>query len=133
MLRFYIKGLFRDRSRSLMPIIVVAIGCGTGVLTEYLKNKREAEEFEPDEDVFQELESLRARVEVLEAIVTDQKYHLEKEIGSVGIDRAAVESSLCRFLEHTRRQGIRTLGAVQRDSVQEDTAIAAPLAARGPC
>ena len=26
MLKFYIKGLFRDRSRSLIPIIVVAIG-----------------------------------------------------------------------------------------------------------
>ncbi len=64
-------------------IIVVAIGCGTGVLTEYLKNKREAEEFEPDEDVYQELENLRARVEVLEAIVTDQKYNLEKEINQL--------------------------------------------------
>jgi putative ABC transport system permease protein len=32
MLRFYIKGLFRDRSRSLMPIIVVAIGVTLAVL-----------------------------------------------------------------------------------------------------
>ncbi len=32
MLRFYIKGLFRDRSRSLMPIIVVAIGVTLVVL-----------------------------------------------------------------------------------------------------
>ena len=34
MLRFYIKGLFRDRSRSLMPIIVVAIGVTLAVLMQ---------------------------------------------------------------------------------------------------
>ncbi len=34
MLRFYIKGLFRDRSRSLMPIIVVAIGVTLVVLMQ---------------------------------------------------------------------------------------------------
>jgi len=32
MLRFYLKGLFRDRSRSLMPIIVVAVGVSLVVL-----------------------------------------------------------------------------------------------------
>lgn len=32
MLRFYIKGLFRDRSRSLMPILVVAVGVTLVVL-----------------------------------------------------------------------------------------------------
>ena len=34
MLRFYIKGLLRDRSRSLMPIIVVAIGVMLVVLMQ---------------------------------------------------------------------------------------------------
>ena len=34
MLRFYIKGLFRDRSRSLMPAIVVAIGVMLVVLMQ---------------------------------------------------------------------------------------------------
>lgn len=61
-------------------IIVVIIGCGTGVLTEYFKTKREATEYEGDGEVFDELESLRTRVEVLEAIVTDEKYNLKKEI-----------------------------------------------------
>lgn len=61
-------------------IIVVIIGCGTGVLTEYFKTKREAGEVTGDEELFEELESLRARVEVLEAIVTDEKYNLKKEI-----------------------------------------------------
>jgi putative ABC transport system permease protein len=34
MLRFYLKGLFRDRSRSLMPIIVVAVGVTLVVLMQ---------------------------------------------------------------------------------------------------
>ena len=37
-------------------IIIVVIGCGTGVLTEYFKTKRESEEFTGDEDLFAELE-----------------------------------------------------------------------------
>ncbi len=61
-------------------IVVVIIGCGTGVLTEYFKTKRKTSESGGDEDLITELESLRSRVEVLEAIVTDEKYHLTKEI-----------------------------------------------------
>ena len=61
-------------------IIIVIVGCGTGVLTEYFKNKREASEFEGDEAVYEELTDLRKRVEVLERIVTDEKYNLQKEI-----------------------------------------------------
>jgi hypothetical protein len=61
-------------------IIVVIIGCGTGVLSEYFKTKRKSHEFNSDDGVLDELDSLRQRVEVLEAIVTDEKYHLRKEI-----------------------------------------------------
>ena len=61
-------------------IIIVVIGCGTGVLTEYFKNKRQEGVLEGDEEVYQELESLRSRVEVLERIVTDEKYNLKKEL-----------------------------------------------------
>jgi hypothetical protein len=61
-------------------IIVVIIGCGTGVLSEYFKTKRKSQEFNSDDGVLDELDSLRQRVEVLEAIVTDEKYHLRKEI-----------------------------------------------------
>ena len=61
-------------------IIVVLIGCGTGVLSEYFKTKRKSQELNGDEGVLEELDSLRHRVEVLEAIVTDEKYHLQKEI-----------------------------------------------------
>ena len=61
-------------------IIVVIIGCGTGVLSEYFKTKRKTQEQVVDEGTLDELESLRHRIEVLEAIVTDEKYHLKKEI-----------------------------------------------------
>jgi hypothetical protein len=61
-------------------IIVVIVGCGTGVLMEYFKNKREAAERSDSPEVLQELNELRERVEVLERIVTDEKYHLQKEI-----------------------------------------------------
>lgn len=61
-------------------VIVVIIGCGTGVLTEYLKTKRKSGEASGDEELYEELEHLRKRVQVLEAIVTDEKYNLKNEI-----------------------------------------------------
>ena len=61
-------------------VIVVLIGCGSGVLNNYLKNQRERENSTVDEDLASELELLRERIEVLERIVTDEKYHLAKEL-----------------------------------------------------
>jgi len=61
-------------------IIVVIIGCGTGVVSEYFKTKRKSEASKPDDELLDELDHLRQRIEVLEAIVTDEKYHLKKEI-----------------------------------------------------
>ena len=61
-------------------IIIVIVGCGTGVLSEYFKHKRKTAELTGDDTVYEELDRLRERVEVLEAIVTDQKYNLKKEI-----------------------------------------------------
>jgi hypothetical protein len=61
-------------------IIVVIVGCGTGVLMEYMKNKRDAKGAAVQPELESELVELRQRVEVLERIVTDEKYHLEKEI-----------------------------------------------------
>ncbi len=61
-------------------IIIVVIGCGTGVLTEYFKHKRKTAEVQGDDSVYEELDRLRERVEVLEAIVTDEKYSLKKEL-----------------------------------------------------
>ena len=33
-----------------------------------------------DDDVYEELDRLRERIEVLERIITDEKYHLKKEL-----------------------------------------------------
>ena len=62
-------------------IIVVIISCGTGVVNNYLKNQRERNlTGEEDEAVYQELAVLRERIEVLEKIVTDEKYQLERDL-----------------------------------------------------
>lgn len=61
-------------------IIIVIIGCATGVLGDYFKTKRKHAEVDVGDEVYQELDSLRQRIEVLERIVTDEKYDLKKEI-----------------------------------------------------
>ena len=61
-------------------IVIVVVGCAAGVLKDYLKNQRELASGEGKEDLLEELDRLRERVEVLEAIVTDEKYRLQKEI-----------------------------------------------------
>ena len=62
-------------------IIVVIIACGSGVVNNYLKNQRERNlTGEEDEAVYQELAVLRERIEVLEKIVTDEKYQLERDL-----------------------------------------------------
>lgn len=63
-----------------MVVLIVAISCGAGVINNYLKTKRMAYRKTPDDDVQAELESLRQRVAVLEEIVTDDRYHLNKEL-----------------------------------------------------
>ncbi len=62
-------------------IIVVIIGCGSGVVNNYLKNQREMTQYSAeDEEVNQELALLRERIEVLEKIITDEKYQLERDL-----------------------------------------------------
>ncbi len=67
-----------------MIVLIVLIGCGTGVLNEHFKTRRkELEHSSPNDDVYDEVEMLRERIEVLEKIVTDERYHLEKEISQL--------------------------------------------------
>ena len=66
-----------------MIVIVVVIGCATGVCSEYLKTRRLEAKREPSDDLTTELDALRERVEVLEKIITDDKYHLHRELSDL--------------------------------------------------
>ncbi len=61
-------------------VLVVLIGCGSGVINTYLRNKRELALNQTSGDVQGELDDLRTRVEVLEKIVTDERYQLSREL-----------------------------------------------------
>jgi hypothetical protein len=63
-----------------MIVWIVAISCGAGVINNYLKTKRMAPKGAPGEDVLAEIEALRQRVAALEAIVTDDRYDLRREL-----------------------------------------------------
>ena len=70
-----------------MVVIVVFIGCATGVITAYFKSKEgvrgdlidRVERLEESHDN----SSLEARVRALEAIVTDSKSNLKREINDL--------------------------------------------------
>jgi hypothetical protein len=64
-------------------IIVVFIGCASGVVNSILRNQRLRRDQDPDESVSVELSELRSRIEVLEEIVTDEKYHLSRELNAL--------------------------------------------------
>lgn len=63
-----------------MVVAIVAISCAAGVINNYLKTRRAAYRQGPGEDLVAELEALRERVAVLEEIVTDERYHLQREL-----------------------------------------------------
>ena len=64
-----------------MIVLVVAIGCGTGVADSYFKTQRgKKSQQSADDAVNKDVAELRRRVEVLEKIVTDKKYQLQKEL-----------------------------------------------------
>lgn len=60
---------------------IVFIGCASGVINNVLRNQRQQRELGGvDNSIVAEVGDLRARIEVLEKIVTDEKYHLSREI-----------------------------------------------------
>ena len=61
-------------------ILVVLIGCGSGVVNNYMRNQRNRTKVTIDEDAQQELAELRERIEILEKIVTDEKYQLQRDL-----------------------------------------------------
>jgi hypothetical protein len=65
----------------IFVIIVVFIGCASGVANTYMKNQRELRLQEgPGDTAVAELAELRRRIETLEKIVTDEKYQLSREL-----------------------------------------------------
>ncbi len=66
-----------------MVVIIVAISCGAGMYNNYLKTRKQEANNAPSEDVLAELDALRQRVEVLEKIVTDEKFQLHRELNSL--------------------------------------------------
>lgn len=67
-----------------MVVIVVIVGCATGVISDYLKNKSK---FGPGEDALDDamdrIDELEERIRVLEKVVTDDRYELNRQIDAL--------------------------------------------------
>ncbi len=64
-------------------VAIVAISCAAGVINNYIKLQERRADSSVDENYATELEELRGRIEVLEQIVTDEKYDLDRKIRSL--------------------------------------------------
>ena len=58
-----------------MVVLIVLIACASSVINEHFKTRRKELEQLPNDEIYDEMEMLRERVEVLEKIVTDERYH----------------------------------------------------------
>jgi hypothetical protein len=64
-----------------MVVVIVIVSCLAGVANRYLKNKHaQTVQYSPDEETSDRLSELENRIQVLEKIITDNKYNLEQEI-----------------------------------------------------
>ncbi len=65
-----------------MVVWIVVVGCVTGVISDYLKTKRKlgSTSNEDLDEAMDRIEELEERIRVLERVVTDDKYHLAREI-----------------------------------------------------
>ena len=63
-----------------MVVVIVVVTTVAGVFNNYLKNKATAERNLADTALGEELDVLRQRIEVLESIVTDQKYQVHRDL-----------------------------------------------------
>jgi hypothetical protein len=66
-----------------MVAVIVVVCTVAGVYNNHLKSKNEQVGQGASESVAQELDALRQRVEVLESIVTDEKYQLHRELSEL--------------------------------------------------
>lgn len=63
-----------------MVVVIVVVSCGAGVINNYLKIRRAEQRGGAGADVKAEIEALKQRIAALEAIVTDERYHLQREL-----------------------------------------------------
>ncbi len=64
----------------IMVIAIVSISCATGVINNYLKTRRYEARNSASPEMESEIDALKQRVAVLEEIVTDDGYRLNREI-----------------------------------------------------
>ena len=67
-----------------MVVCIVFVCVAAGVFNNYIKTKAKQPNSNQDESLLVEIDELRERVEILEKIVTDEKFQLEREIQSLG-------------------------------------------------
>ena len=66
-----------------MITVIVVVSVAGGVYSNYLKSRRSDGDVSEREAMEAELDELRDRIEVLEKIVTDEKYHLSRELDAL--------------------------------------------------
>lgn len=67
-----------------MVVLIVFVACGAGVANNYIKMQSKRDKAgKADDTTLAELADLRARIEVLEKIVTDEKYQLKRDLRSL--------------------------------------------------
>ncbi len=66
-----------------MTVLIVLIACGAGIAGKYVRLRQRQLGARLDDDVRDELQAVKQRVEVLEKIVTDSKFRLADEISDL--------------------------------------------------
>lgn len=66
-----------------MIVTIVVVSCAAGAFNNYVKAQKHRTQNETSDDVQAELDALRGRVEVLEKIVTEEKYQLNRELNEL--------------------------------------------------
>ncbi|MCR9279963.1 MAG: hypothetical protein NXH85_18540 [Pseudomonadaceae bacterium] len=67
-----------------MVVVIVLAGIGYSCFEVYMKSKtKQAEAQTTDEGLLAELDAMRARIEVLEKILTDEKHSLKQQIDAL--------------------------------------------------
>ncbi len=62
-------------------LCIIAIVMGAGVIKAYLKNRRQEPVADPElEETLAKIEVLEERIQVLERIITENRFDLKKEI-----------------------------------------------------